>query len=283
MSEPELHVSGDDRPLFTTDPAPHRSVLPYLWVALLALAAGGGYYAWRTREPPAAPAPEPAAQTQTAPAARTEAEARIEHPIDSAPPSPPLPALSESDPAIAGALADVFGKAAFEQFFVPETIVRHVVATIDNLPRKQVASRLMPVKPVPGILRTTGHDASLALASDNAARYTPYVRAMEAVDSKKLAAVYIEFYPLFQQSYTELGYPSRYFNDRVFEVIDHLLSTPDITGPVALTQPKVLYEFADPQLQELSAGQKLLVRMGPDNEARVKAKLREIRKLLQHQ
>jgi hypothetical protein len=75
----------------------------------------------------------------------------------------------------------------------------------------------------------------------------------------------------------------RYFNDRVFEVIDHLLSTPDVTGPIALTQPKVLYEFADPQLQELSAGQKILVRMGPDNEARVKAKLREIRKLLQRQ
>ena len=91
----------------------------------------------------------------------------------------------------------------------------------------------------------------------------------------------VEFYPLFQQSYAELGYPSRYFNDRVFDVIDHLLATPDLSGPIALTQPKVLYEFADPQLQELSAGQKMLLRMGPDNEARVKAKLREIRKLLQ--
>ena len=101
--------------------------------------------------------------------------------------------------------------------------------------------------------------------------------------ARKLAAVYIQFYPLFQQSYAELGYPSRYFNDRVFEVIDHLLSAPDVTGPIALTQPKVLYEFADPQLQELSAGQKILVRMGPDNEAKVKAKLREIRKLLQRQ
>jgi hypothetical protein len=282
MDEPDLHVSGDDRPLFTTDPPPRRSVLPYLLVALLALAAGGGYYVWRMRQPPTLPpVPEPAAQT--APAPKTQAEARIEHPIDSAPVSAPLPALADSDPDVGSALAGVFGKSSFEQLFVPETIVRHLVATIDNLPRKQVASRLMPLKPVPGVLRTTGRDASLAIASDNAARYTPYVRAMDSVDSKKVAAVYIQFYPLFQQSYAELGYPSRYFNDRVFEVIDHLLSTPDVSGPVALTQPKVLYEFADPQLQELSAGQKILVRMGPDNEARVKAKLREIRKLLQRQ
>jgi hypothetical protein len=281
MSEPELHVSGDDRPLFRTDSPPRRSVLTYLLVALLALAAGGGYYLWRMREPPTLPpAPEPAA---TAPAPQAQAEPRVEHPIDSAPASPPLPALADSDPALGSALSSIFGKASFEQFFVPETIVRHLVATIDNLPRKQVALRLMPVKPVPGPMRTTGQDASLAIASDNAARYSPYVQLVNIVDSKKLVAVYIQFYPLFQQSYAELGYPSRYFNDRVFEVIDHLLLTPDITGPIALTQPKVLYEFADPQLQELSAGQKILVRMGPENEARVKIKLREIRKLLQRQ
>jgi hypothetical protein len=279
MSDPELHVSGDDRPLFRTDSPPRRPVLPYLLVALLALAAGGGYYLWRMRElPTLPPAPEPAA---TAPAPKVQAEPRIEHPIDSAPASPPLPALADSDPALGSALAGIFGKAPFEQFFVPETIVRHLVATIDNLPRKQVASRLIPVKPVPGPMRTTGQDATLAIAADNAARYSPYVQLVNLVDSKKLVAVYVQYYPLFQQSYAELGYPSRYFNDRVFEVIDHLLLTPDIAGPIALTQPKVLYEFADPQLQELSAGQKILVRIGPENEARVKVKLREIRKLLQ--
>jgi hypothetical protein len=85
---------------------------------------------------------------------------------------------------------------------------------------------------------------------------------------------------LFQQAYAELGYPSRYFNDRVFEVIDHLLATPDVRGPIALVQPKVMYEYADPVLQDLSAGQKMLVRMGPENEAKVKAKLRELKKAL---
>ena len=280
MNEPDLHVSPDDRRLIMTDPAPRRSVLPYLLVALLAFAAGAGYYLWRMREPPTLPpTPEPVAQT--APAPPSQASPAIEHPIDAAPASAPLPTLAESDPAIGSALADVFGKATFTQYFVPETLARHLVATIDNLPRKQVASRLMPVKTVPGLLRTTGQDAALTIAPDNAARYTPYVQVVNLADSKKLVAMYTQFYPLFQQSYAELGYPTRYFNDRVFEVIDHLLATPDVTEPIALTQPKVLYEFADPQLQDLSAGQKMLVRMGPDNEAHVKAKLRELRKALQ--
>jgi hypothetical protein len=226
---------------------------------------------------PPAPAPE-----VTQPAARANAEPRIEHPIQepTTPTAAPLPALGESESAMHDALAGVVGNASFEQFFQPQGIVRRFVATIDNLPRKSVAQRLLPLKPVPGPLRTAGPEGSLVIAADNAARYTPYVRGFETLDSAKLVTIYVHFYPLFQQSYAELGYPSRYFNDRVFEVIDNLLATPEISGPIALTQPKVLYEYADPALQDLSAGQKMLLRMGPENEAGVKAKLREIKRAL---
>ena len=39
-------------------------------------------------------------------------------------------------------------------------------------------------------------------------------------------------------------------------------------------------EIRDTGAQDLSAGQKMLVRMGPENEAKVKAKLRELKKAL---
>ena len=63
-------------------------------------------------------------------------------------------------------------------------------------------------------------------------------------------------------------------------MIDHLLAAPDVPAPIPLAQPKVLYEFADPALEQLSAGQKMMIRMGPVNESHVKAKLRQIRKAL---
>ena len=91
---------------------------------------------------------------------------------------------------------------------------------------------------------------------------------------------YVRLYPLFQQAYVELGYPNGYFNDRLVSVIDHLLAAPEPRSPIRLTQPKVLYEFADPALEGLSAGHKILVRVGIDDEMRLKAKLREIRKAL---
>jgi len=90
----------------------------------------------------------------------------------------------------------------------------------------------------------------------------------------------VHFYPLFQKAYQDLGYPKGYFNYRLIEVIDHLLAAPDVPAPIALTQPKVLFEFADPSLEQLSAGQKIMIRIGPVNESRVKAKLADIRHAL---
>ncbi|MNT94879.1 hypothetical protein D3C72_2366490 [compost metagenome] len=40
------------------------------------------------------------------------------------------------------------------------------------------------------------------------------------------------------------------------------------------------YEFVDPALESLSSGQKILVRMGPANEVRAKALIRDLRKRL---
>jgi hypothetical protein len=39
----------------------------------------------------------------------------------------------------------------------------------------------------------------------------------------------------------------------------------------------VRYEYADPSLEALTAGQKILLRSGPVNERRLKAKLAEFR------
>jgi hypothetical protein len=276
MADPDDEVMADERPLFRPAKPPGRWGFPLLVGALIAV-SGAFYYFWSLRPEPQPVAPVPEVKSQPAPAA--SAEPSVEHPLE-VPTAAPLPALAESDASVHQALAGLFGGAPFDQLFQPQDIIRRFVATIDNLPRKTVAQRLVPLKPVPGPLRAAGPEGSIVIGPDNAARYTPYVRAFEAVDSAKLVAIYVRFYPLFQQSYAELGYPSRYFNDRVFEVIDNLLAAPEAKGPIALTQPKVLYEFADPALQELSAGQKVLVRMGPENEAKVKAKLRELKQAL---
>ncbi len=171
----------------------------------------------------------------------------------------------------------MIGRNPVDQFVVPQNIVRHVVVTVDNLSRKKVAVDLRPLKPTPGSTMVATQGEITTLAPENYERYAPLMRVVAATDPKALAVVYEHLYPLFQQSYEDLGYPGKYFNDRLVEVIDTLLQTPEVAGPVQLVQPKVFYEFADPDLEARPAGQKLLIRMGTANERTLKAKLREFR------
>ena len=178
-------------------------------------------------------------------------------------------------------LIGIFGR-TLDPLLVPKDIVRNVVVTIDNLPRKKTAVQRWPLKATPGEFGASGVE-ELTLSETNFARYAPVMSIVQSADTAQVAALYRRYYPLFQEAYVDLGYPDGYFNDRLIEVIDHLLATPEVQGPVRLTQPGVFYEFADPTLEERSAGQKLLIRMGPQNAATTKSKLRELRKLIAKQ
>jgi hypothetical protein len=251
--------------------------------AMLAAGVVAAYYLWHLMSTPA-PTLGVEAPPASPPAAAVEPE--IRHPIErvarapDAPPSSPLPLLDASDAELQDAVARLIGRIAFHELIRPESFVRDVVATVDNLPRKTLAPRLSPVKPVPGPFLAPVGAAQMTLASANVSRYTPYVAALDSIDTRKLVGLYAYYYPLFQQAYQDLGYPRGYFNDRLIEAIDVLLSAPEIKGPVALEQPKVLYQFADPDLEALPSGQKIMLRIGPENAARVKVKLTEIRHAL---
>ncbi|WP_234413754.1 DUF3014 domain-containing protein [Ideonella sp. A 288] len=193
-------------------------------------------------------------------------------------------------------LTDLFGRQAVQTLLQTDDFPRRLVATVDNLGRERAPAGLWPVVPAPGAFavsspRTDGPADELAIDADNALRYIPFVLMVESVDLRRVAALYAQAYPVFQQAYEDLGYPGRYFNDRLVEVIDLLLATPDLSGPVRVhlpaihgpirpERPWVLYEFDDPALEGLSAGQKMLLRMGPVNERRLKTRLIEFRRLV---
>lgn len=247
-------------------------------IAALAIAAVAAWILWPE---PSSPIP-PTTRTVAPDTPATEAAPHFPAPAPSGESVGPaaLPALDASDAALANSLSSALGPKAFAQLLRPESLVRRIVATVDNLPRGAIAWRMSPVAPVGGLLATTGRDDTLAIAPANAARYAPLVRLVEKMDARRVVAVYAHYYPLFQQAYRELGYPQGHFNTRLVQVIDHLLEAPEPREPPKLVVRRVLAEFADPALESQSAGRKILLRMGPENAAVVKAKLRELRSAL---
>lgn len=250
---------------------------------LIALAGAGLfgliiYNSMRATEPPAVAQSEPRVGRPPA----MPAEPEIRHPVPDMLPEKPLPALETSDSTMKNALSELSPTPGLIEALIFQGFIRRVVATIDNLPRDKVASRIMPVQRVDGAFAVTGTNESATIAAGNAAGYNPYIKIVETVDKAKFVAFYFKYYPLFQQAYRELGYPKGHFNDRLVEVIDHLLAAPELQAPVALVRPKVLYLYADPELEAKSAGQKILMRMGAENAVRIKVKLQEIRAEIAH-
>jgi hypothetical protein len=242
-------------------------------VALIVLVGGlAAFYYWQQTEPVVAKVTPLPLSAVPKPEVRQILEA---------PPSiSPLPKLAESDSFLLDALAGLVGNETLMKLFHTEQIIHNIVATIDSLPLMKLPLRLLPVEQPSGKFIAAGKADKLSISPENAARYTPYVRIAEAIDSKKLVALYVRFYPLFQQAYEELGYPNKYFNDRLLEALDDLLEAPDIKEPVKLVRPNVFYQYADPELEELSIGQRTLMRIGSKNEAIMKARLLEIKQEL---
>ncbi len=273
----------------TDDTRPRRSLTP--WIVLLVLLVAGALFYLRPapqqtetpvpvaslpespeREPLVRhpiPAPEPAEEQSAA--AEAPAETLAAHlPVS-------LPALDDSDAALVTLINYLVSNPALAELLVPRSLIRRIVVTVDSLPGPAVPLNHLPAVFPPDRFLVSRRGDEILLDERNYARYGRHVALLDSLDSAQLARAYVHFYPLFQEAYRELGYPQGFFNDRLIAVIDHLLDAPEADGRIELAQPAVFYVYADPNYEGLSAGKKLLLRMGPDNASAVKRKLREIR------
>lgn len=268
----------------------------YTFAALAALGGLGAAAWWWHRVPSpatapapvaAAPAPSPAPAASMPTAAPASAPA-VHYPLET------VDATTEAAPppaSVDDVLTNLFGRKAVQSMFQLPDFPRRFVATVDNLGRSHAPAIIWPVNPAEGRFSVKPAEGASVIDPDNGLRYTAHVLMLETVDLRQAAAAYTQLYPSFQQAYEDLGFPKKYFNDRLVEVIDQLLATPEVSGPIKVhlqpvqgplqpERPWVLYEFDDPALNALTAGQRILLRMGAVNERRVKARLAEFRRLI---
>lgn len=266
-----------------------------LWhglASVLAVVAAGVYF-WPRPAPPQLPPPTPvvSAPAIAAPPAIAPAPPPINYLLQMPPGATELPPLAQAGDFVEKRITELLGARTVLAHLQIDNFVSRVVATVDNLARPLAPPGKWPIHPTPGRFGVAaGRDGS-AIGAANAARYAPFVALVASVDSERTVALYRRLYPLFQSAYEGLGYPGKYFNDRLVAVIDLLLETPEpsgallvevpeIRGPLKPARPWVLYQFSDPALERLSSGQKMLLRMGRNNAKRLKSKLAEIRKLV---
>jgi hypothetical protein len=228
--------------------------------AILLLGSAAAWYWWPRLAPTPAPPPPVTAGPvlETAPA--------IANPMPAADANTAsLPALAASDKPFAKELTGIPGAASVASYLRHENLIRHIVATVDNLPRHKLAVDLLPLHRTAGAFTASGTEDRATLDTRSTLRYAPLVAILGRLDMHAVNGLYQNYYPLFQRAYQDLGYPQGYFNDRLVAVIDNLLATPKLTGPVALVRPKVFWEYADPDLEARCAWAPTMPRLWSGN------------------
>ena len=182
-----------------------------------------------------------------------------------------------SEVAVNKEIAKNWPLAQLRKYFNLQEQARRLVITVDNLPREHVPSQLRVTRGVPELLRVKKDGETITLDPSNYERYDRIISYVEKMDARKIGRLYAKFYPLLQRTYEETGFPEERFHDRVLAALDDMMDAPRPTGPIRLVQPKVLYRFEDDHLENLSAGQKIMIRVGPDNAARLRKMLARVR------
>ncbi len=249
------------------EPRTGRALWPYLLAALVVVVGLIAYLLLSRREPPPPPPPPPP------PAAEEAAPVPPPAPVE-------LPPLAASDDWLRRVVAGLSSHPDLARWLVTDDLVRRFTAAVDNVARGESPRPHLGFLAPSGEFAVVERGGSLYVAPRSYARYSRVAEVISSIDAAGAAQLYRNVRPLLQEGYADLGYPDRQFDETLGRAVRHLLATPLPEQAPRLEPGVESFGFSDPRLEGLSAAQKHLLRMGPDNAAIVLAKLREIAALL---
>ncbi|UCH94242.1 MAG: DUF3014 domain-containing protein [Candidatus Aminicenantes bacterium] len=191
--------------------------------------------------------------------------------------------LNTSDEPVRELVKDCSTHPEFAQWLKNENILRRSAAVVDNISNGVSPAPHLRFLLPPDNFKVIKKNGKIILDPTGYIRYQPITMVLVSIDSEKLVRVYRQLLPVLENAYQELGYPGKEFHETLEHAVDVLLKTPIPEGDILLEEKVTTYTFADPRLEALSDSQKHLLRMGPQNVRKIKAKLREIKEALKQE
>jgi DUF3014 family protein len=270
-------MAFDDRSLILSDapaaegdvPARTSSSRLYIAIAVAALFVGGfGAWLWTRTSAPAKPA-------ATAPVSGTEGVL-----VPPAEPARALPALAQMDTFLRALIGALSSHPQLARWLSTDDLIRQMADGIDKVSRGQVP-RVAVLRPQRDF-HILGTRSEMRIDPASYRRYDALAAMVSSLHPTAVADAFTTIRPRLDEAYRALGRSENTVDEALMVALNELIATPDVRDPIRLRHGKgATYAFADPKLEALSPVQKLLIRMGPENSAAIRERLREIAKQLE--
>jgi len=191
-----------------------------------------------------------------------------------------LPELQKSDAAFKQDLLAVSEQLKWVLY--KKDLIRNYIFTLNDLSQGgRPPLKLLRELPFKGKFVVIESGDKLYMSAQSYHRYDALTQAINSIDNQAAITLYKKYLPLFNSIFNEFSYPKDYqLLDIIKAAVGKVLQAPVITQRIELIHPTVRYKFANPKLEKLSALDKQMLRMGPENTRLIQAKLRKLMSLL---
>jgi len=136
---------------------------------------------------------------------------------------------------------------------------------LENAARGQVPRKYLGFLAPKGKFEASPSRGTLSIAQSSYRRYDDFVATLQTLPPDRAAGLFGTLEPLLDEAVRELGVEDSSARELAYRALALALDTPRLDGKQKLIQPKVMYTYADAELEELPPLQKQLLRMGPEN------------------
>lgn len=239
----------------TKDPS---KVLPVLIAFLILGLVGGGTYWWIARLAPP-------------PAVALDAGSVAVLPVDAG--LPPVLPMADGDALLRRLAAEGGASAELLSWLGVDGVLRRVAATVWMLARGDNPRPVLGFLELSGSFQVREEGNKVYVAEGSYARYDALSQALSSIDGARLGEYYLQLRPYFDSAFLEIS-SERRFDEILSEAIARVMALPILEGPIELREQGALFRYADPPLEARPAGEKQLLRFGPQNLARLQGQLR---------
>ena len=276
MAPDDLDLNRDDIPLSRNGappaaPPPVSEGSSRRWLisaaVVLALVAGG-VARWWTMDRTTTPVPAPEAVTPA--------------PTDMAiEPEVALPPLEQMDPFLRTLLGALSARPELARWLATDGLIQQMALVIDRVSRGATPARQLGALAPGADIQVDRRGRLREINPASFRRYDGLAETLATTDPAAVAVAYRTIQPRLNEAYRNLGRAESGVDIAVQQALDLLISTPIPEEPIRVVEGRgATWAYADPALEALSPAQKQLLRMGPQNEARVIDTLKQVRQRL---